>query len=494
MPNKQHNGLLCNHMKILKVLCIQIVFFVALCVLQGALVVKAAETTSWLSSEQYQASFNSYMATGYYPKFVQGKLSADGSEVFQGIFDNDYGEDIWRSCHGLDSSAFASADSMYRNMGLYPYWHQTFAGAKENKGILLHQATWLSRDTTRMQVLANNVTVSNIDANPGIVSYYKLILPSGSKYVTISATNNENCLIRANFNIVPTQDSAYTLVGNNLLLEDPPSGALYLTVESSISGRNATLTVSTGSESVIELDPAQGWVEDVEMASSQYKIYKVNVPENTSYLVFLTRGMQNPTTSDVNIIAGCKYIPSLARYEYGSMTQGSDERIVVENPQPGYWYLRLFNDGENGSAGLLAWTGYFPSIDLSPNNYLYGISGIKNHLKSYKFTVPADRPTKGIRISLTGGQTSSENSRVYMFVRHGGIAFFDYCTRSMLNQLKQQVVINDPEPGEWYISLIALDDYVGGRLNVEMSDRLLPGANIGKQLMPLPFIPLLIDY
>lgn len=211
---------------------------------QGAAVASAVEITDWLTSDQYQAAFSENRNNGYYPKFVQGKV-ANGEMLFQGFFDNDYGQDNWYSCHGLDSSAFATLDTTCRQNGIYPYWHQVFT---DSNGVVRHQATWLGTDTTRISTLNNNATITNIDATSGTIAYYKLILPSASKHIILSATNNEDCTIHANFNSIPSQYDSYTLNGNNLIVNNPPSGTLYITVEPDASGHNAGLSVSAVTE------------------------------------------------------------------------------------------------------------------------------------------------------------------------------------------------------------------------------------------------------
>lgn len=227
-----------------KMLQLKITLFICVAALQGAAIAGAVEITDWLDSEHYQSAFDDYFNRGYYPKFVQGKLS-NGVALFQGFFDNDYGSGLWRSCHGLDDAAYASLDTWCRQNGILPYWSQAFVGSG---GTVLHQATWLASDMMHVTTLSNGATIEHIDNNPGTLTSYKLTLPASTKHVVLSATNNEYCTIRVNFNRMPSQYDSYTLHANTLILNNPPSGTLYLTIESQAAGNNATLTASAVSE------------------------------------------------------------------------------------------------------------------------------------------------------------------------------------------------------------------------------------------------------
>jgi hypothetical protein len=184
----------------------------------------------------------------------------------------------------------------------------------------------------------------------------------------------------------------------------------------------------------------------------------IEVPANSSVLQVLTRG----GTGDVDIWV---YDPD--GFAAGlSARDGNIETLSFPNPKTGLWLIEV--DGFETYANVALRAALITPTPLSSTTSLTGLSGDLSSETYYRITVPAG--TGQLMISTSGG-----SGDVDVFLRRNlppacqigpviGPCVRDF--RSTNNGTAENIVVNNPAAGDWYLDLFAYQAYTNVKLDV----------------------------
>ncbi len=196
-------------------------------------------------------------------------------------------------------------------------------------------------------------------------------------------------------------------------------------------------------------------------------------PDNAQYFVIdvpadqtsLTVTMRGDGDADLYVRRGEE--PTLEDYDYAPYLVGSDEGVLVSDPSAGMWYIMVYAFEGFSNLELTARYDRADPIPLTSGEPVPDIAGEEGSLAYYRITVPegtASLVTETVAASNVGDD-------VDLYVRYGELpTIYDYDAESAFVTGNENVYIDAPQAGDWFILVYGYTDYSGLTLQATYSE------------------------
>lgn len=203
-------------------------------------------------------------------------------------------------------------------------------------------------------------------------------------------------------------------------------------------------------------------------AAGSIRYYKVTVPSGVPLASFGITG----STGDCDIYVRKDELPTLDAFDEAAFVVGNTDSILLSTPPAGVYYVMLYGFQAYSGVSLLVQQTTITITTLVGNpDGDSGLSGVIDHKRFYKFTVPPGQTE--LNVSITGGAGDCD-----VYLRRGSIPTFtgwDYRPYEWGNE--EEISVLSPAAGDWYIMLhgfgefddlgnVTFDGYTGVTLNV----------------------------
>jgi hypothetical protein len=177
--------------------------------------------------------------------------------------------------------------------------------------------------------------------------------------------------------------------------------------------------------------------------------YKIDVPAGQGVLhVSISGG-----TGDCDLYVKQGSLPTYIFYDYRPFQVGNNETVTASNPAAGTWYIMLRGHDVYSGVTLLAHYEAAVPTGLTNGVPVTGISAGDDTERLYSIDVPAGQ-------SILEVTTSDGTGNVDLYVKYGSApSRFDFDSRASSPDTGEQVSVNNPTAGRWYIMLHASGGY-----------------------------------
>jgi hypothetical protein len=305
--------------------------------------------------------------------------------------------------------------------------------------------------------LSNGVPVTGLSGTIGSESFYTIVVPAGQDDLEIKISGGTgDCDLYVRRGLPPTTltyDYRPYQVGNNetVAVASPAAGTWYVMLRGYTAYAGLTL-VATYSASVSVTPLANGVpVSGLSGATGSERFYQIVVPAGQTKLEIQISG----GTGDCDLYVKRDSLPTVAVYDYRPYLVGNNEKVTVDSPAAGTWYLMLRGYSAYTGVTLVATSSGGVGIVLTNGVPVTGLSGAASSEKLYRIDVPAGQTNLEIKIS--GG-----NGDCDLYVKYGApatVSNYDY--RPFTPGNDETVSVNDPTAGSWYLLLRGYSAYTG---------------------------------
>lgn len=215
------------------------------------------------------------------------------------------------------------------------------------------------------------------------------------------------------------------------------------------------------------------------------KQYRIYVPKGSSSLNIETTG----GLGDVDVYARRLNYASPVNYYFASIQYGNNEQVIINDPPFGEWYIYLQPKNGGSYSGVSLTTSIIQRqiIELEDGVTISGIN--YNPLTDVQYRIYLPEETWKLIIN-----TSNGSGDVDIYIRRSGYAsssLYDYSSTLVGNN--ENIIIEDPTPGYWYIFLKPKngDTFSGIDLTVSKEFRQIVDLTNGQTLSGIshdPFI------
>ena len=255
--------------------------------------------------------------------------------------------------------------------------HTSFVGL----GIL---GEYFGADDIVVYELDNGQVVDHIDGFTGDSVYFKVSVPFGQDYVAVDLWGMDpDADLYVRWGDLPTTSqylakSTGSSSNESIVLDNPPSGDLYILVHAYSTFFNAVISAEwdgASGGSVVELESG---VKSDKFGGGQdsFRLFAIDVPVDTALVTFSMFG----GTGDADLYVRFDGIPTLDTFDYTEYADGNNELISVAWPEQGVAYLLVhgYDDyaGVRVKATVHTWT-YFSHFAGPWKNDKIGTSSTK---------------------------------------------------------------------------------------------------------------------
>jgi hypothetical protein len=303
--------------------------------------------------------------------------------------------------------------------------------------------------------LSNGVPVTGLSGTIGSESFYTIVVPAGQDDLEIQISGGTgDCDLYVRRGAPPTTltyDYRPYQVGNDetVAVASPAAGTWYIMLRGYTAYTGVTL-VATYSASVSVTPLANGVpVSGLSGATGSETFYQIVVPAGQTKLEIKISG----GTGDCDLYVKRDSLPTVAVYDYRPYIVGNNEKVTVDSPAAGTWYLMLRGYSAYTGVTLVATYSGGVGIVLTNGVPVTGLSGAASSEKLYRIDVPAGQTSLEIKIS--GGTGDCD-----LHVKYGTPATVsDYDYRPFTPGNDETVSVNNPTAGSWYILLRGYSAY-----------------------------------
>ena len=313
------------------------------------------------------------------------------------------------------------------------WWYIALRGTENYSGVTLLV------DYFSAEKLRDGQKLSSLYGDAGSVKYFMINVPPGQVRLDVHTWEGlGNCDLYAYHESCTTAGCAYKSenTGNDeqIIVNNPAHGWWYIVLYGveNFSGVNLIASYTkeiTDGEVVTSLSADQG--------ITQY--FKIYIPTPQTRLNVRTWG----GTGNSDLVV---YHESCRSYEcvYSSSNTGNNEQVVVDAPATGWWYIRLYASEAYSNVNLTA--DYFIAEELKDGDRVGPLSGNPGSTRYFRINVPEGQTTLEVR---TWGGTGDCDLLVY----HESCRTTDCEYSSSRSGNNEQVVVDNPSSGWWYIVL-----------------------------------------
>lgn len=177
--------------------------------------------------------------------------------------------------------------------------------------------------------------------------------------------------------------------------------------------------------------------------------YKIAVPTGQGELEISISG----GTGDCDLYVRHSGLPSYNLFDRRPLLFGNDETVTIADPEAGTWYIMLRGHENYSGVTLLATSTAAVPTELENGVPVEDISGSHYTAKYYTIDVPAGQSS--LQVATWDG-----SGDVDLYVKRGSApGQFDFDGRSFGGGTFEEVTIDAPAAGTWYIMLLAADTY-----------------------------------
>ncbi len=298
-------------------------------------------------------------------------------------------------------------------------------------------------------LLQNGVPVTNLTAAQGNQTFYRIEVPAGQTNLEIAISGGTgDCDLYVKLDSAPTlEDYDYRpyLSGNDetVTVAAPTAGTWYIMLHAYNAYTNVTLEATYTGVTVTQLQKGVP-VTNLAGSDSSEDFYRIDVPSGQAGLEISISG----GTGNCNLYVKYGSKPTTSSWDYRPNLSGNNETVTVENPQAGTWYIMLQAPKAYSGVTLVAdyWAGSAVT-ELVNGVPVTGISGAEDSEQFFVISVPANQDT--LEISITGGTGDAD-----LYVKFGVLpTVADYDYRPYLLGNEEEVTIDNPTAGDWYIMI-----------------------------------------
>jgi len=338
-------------------------------------------------------------------------------------------------------------------------WYVMLKGTTAYRGLTI-EARYVAPST--VTVLENNVPVTGIAGAAGQELLYKIEVPAGQEKLEIrmsGGTGDADLYVKRGA-APKTSDYDYRpyLIGNEEAVDvrGPAAGTWFIMIRGyqAFSGITLVAKYSAGTTpedvTVLKSGIAVAGIED---SAGSERFYRIEVPAGQAKLEIETSG----GTGDVDLYVRRGAKPSTNEWDYRPYLIGNNEKVTVDTPQAGTWYVLL--KGYTAYKGVTLKATYTPVpeqvTELTNDAPVKGLSGAAASELFFKIVVPADQAS--LEIVLTGGTGDAD-----LYVRKGAkptITNYDYRPYVIGNE--EKVEVDKPAAATWYVMLRGYVAYTG---------------------------------
>ncbi len=311
--------------------------------------------------------------------------------------------------------------------------------------------------------LTNGVAVTGISGSAGAEKFYRIDVPAGQDTLKISTsggTGDVDLYVRRDSLPTTTSyDYRPYQAGNEEMVDvnNPPAGTWYIMLRgySNYSGvtLKATYSASLSVKMLTNGVPATG----ISGAANGAVYYSIEVPAGQTTLEIAMSG----GTGDADLYVKKGSLPTTTSYDYRPYFQGNDEKVNVESPAAGTWYIMIRGYSDYSGITLLAsyrgggGGGGGDDKALQDGVPVTNIAGAANAEQTYRIDLPAGVTT--LEIKMSGGTGDAD---LYVKLKTPPTTT-DYDYRPFQAGNEETVTINSPTAGSWFVMIRGYSDFAG---------------------------------
>jgi hypothetical protein len=304
--------------------------------------------------------------------------------------------------------------------------------------------------------LKSGVPVTNLSGAAGNEKLYHFDLPAGQTSVVIKmsgGTGDADLYVKRGAAPTTTSyDYRPFLTGNDetVTVNAPAAGTWYVMIRAYSAYSGVTLVATWDDVNVLQDEVP---VHNLAGAIDSQTFYRIDVPAGQSSLnVQLSGGTGN---ADLYIRHGSK--PTTSNNDASSTgPSNTDGAYITSDVMEGPWYIMIKGTKAYDGATLVAdYAAEVPITPLTNGVPVINLFDTTGFQKYFAITVPSGQVKLAIQIS--GGAGDAD-----LYVRRGSVpttSNFDY--RPYLSGNDEDVQIDNPQSGVWYIMIRARSSYSG---------------------------------
>ena len=323
--------------------------------------------------------------------------------------------------------------------------------------LLAALGVWASAASGAPIALTNGVPVTGLSGPASSETFYAIVVPAGQDDLEIKISGGiGDCDLYVRRGALPTfttYDYRPYKIGNNetVPVASPAAGTWYIMLRGYTPYSGLTL-VATFSASISVTTLTNGMpIPGLLGSKGSETFYKIEVPIGQTKMEIQISG----SSGDCDLYVKRDTLPTVASYDYRPYLVGSNEKVTIDNPVAGTWYLML--RGYTAYAGVTLLASYSGGIGIALQNGVpvTNIAGAQFSEALYRIDVPAGQTS--LEIQISGGTGDAD-----LYVKYGTPpTVMDYDYRPFTSSNNETASINTPTAGAWYIMLRGYSAYAG---------------------------------
>ena len=321
-------------------------------------------------------------------------------------------------------------------------------------------------DDSASYVLFNGKT--RFDLRSKGAQTYHIDVPAGTGQLKVETTNFEQQVggemdVYLAFGKQPANND-YDHFSNNsgnqetITVDNPQAGTWYILLQpNDRSFESVNLTASFGDSTTPSNLLENGQVvAGLSGDKDSSKVFVFDVPEGAVNLKFDISG----GSGDADLYVKFGQTPTTADYDCRPWKNGNLESCPIDNIQTGRYYVML--QGYNSYQGLNLVAQYEISNGQQGGSSTHNnLSGNAGHWVDFPVEIPAGMSS--LTVTMSDGSGDAD-----LYVRYASQPTSSaYDCRPYLTGNNESCTINNPQQGNWYISIRGYTNYSGVNLNIE---------------------------
>jgi hypothetical protein len=307
-----------------------------------------------------------------------------------------------------------------------------------------------------LTALTNGVAVTNIGGAQNSWRDFYIDVPAGTSSLTIQTwggTGDADLYVRrGGWPTTTTYDyrSQNWNSTESITINYPTSGRYYISLYGYTAYSGVSLRATYVAAPIITPLTNGVPVSNLSGATGSMRYYSIYVPPGQSSLTVQTGG----GGGDVDLYVRYGASPTTTSYTARSWASGNTENITISNPTSGTWYIGLHAYSAYSGVSLRA--TYVAAITALSNGVARtSLSGSTGSMTYYYIDVPSGQASLTVQTWGGGGDAD-------LYVRYGASpTTTSYTARSWASGNTENITINNPTSGRWYIGLHAYSAYSG---------------------------------
>jgi hypothetical protein len=318
---------------------------------------------------------------------------------------------------------------------------------------VLASVTYAADPTT----LTNGVAVTGVSGAAGTEKFYRIDVPAGQDTLKISTsdgTGDVDLYVRRDS--LPTTSSydyrPYKPLNNETVdVDHPASGTWYIMLRGYAGYSGVTLKAAYSATASVKGLTNGVAATGISGAANVELYYSIEVPAGQTKLEIAMSG----GTGDADLYVKKGSLPTTSTYDYRPFRFDNNEKVTVENPTAGTWYIMIRGYSAYTGITLLASYSGASGTTLEDGVPVTNLSGAADSEKVYRIDLPAGQTS--LEIKMSGGTGDAD---LYVKLKAPPTTT-DYDYRSLQAGNDESVTINAPTAGTWFVMIRGYSNYAG---------------------------------